>query len=242
MSRDATPEQIKKAYRQLAHEAAPRRGHRGRRGRPVQEGRRGVRGAAGPQEARPLRPRRRPARRRHGGGFNGGFGGRAGFDFTNLVDAMFGAAGLPRPAVAGPPRPGRPGPARPRARRGRVRHDQAAPGRHRRALPALQRLGRGRGLQAGPLRDLPRPGRRHPRAALVHRRHPDHPALPDLPRLRHGDPQPVRRVLRRRPGPLQPHDQRQDPGRGRAPATGSTWPRTARSAPAAAPPATCTSS
>ena len=123
-------------------------------------------------------------------------------------------AGLAWPTVAGPPRAGRPGPAGPGAGRGGVRHHQAAAGGHRRALPALQRRRCGRGLAAGALLDLPRPGRRDPRAAVVHRRHPDHPALPDLPRLRHGDPQPVPGVRRRRPGAVDPDHQREDPAGG----------------------------
>ena len=53
------------------------------------------------------------------------------------------------------------------------------------------------------------------RAALVPRRDP-HPApVRGLPRLRHDHPGPVPRVLRRRPGPLAPHPDRQDPGRRR---------------------------
>ena len=211
-------------------------------GRALQEGRRGVRGAAGPEEARPLRPGRRPARRRHGRRLQRRLRAAGGFDFTNLVDAMFGQQGARGPAVPGPPRPGRPGPAGPRAGRGGVRHHQAAAGRHRRAVPALQRLRRGRGLPAGPLRDLPRPGRRHPRAAVVHRRHPDHPALPDLPRLRHGHPQPVPRSAPATAGSGPPGRSTSRSRPGSAPATGSTWPRTARSGPAVARPATCTSS
>ena len=167
-------------------------------------------------------PKKRDLYDRGGDPLGGGMGGlqrrvrgRRGFDFTNLVDAMFGQQTVPRPAVAGPPRSGRAGPAGPGAGRGGVRHHQAAAGRHRRALSrAATAPGRPEGSKPVTLLDLPRPGRGHPRPAVVHRRHPDHPAVPDLSRLRHGDPEPVRRVLRRRPGPLQPHHQRQDPAGG----------------------------
>ena len=91
VSRDASPEQIKKAYRQLAmklHPDVATEADAADRFKKVAEA---YEVLQDPQEARPLRPRRRPARRRHGRRLHGGFGGRAGgFDFTNLVDAMFG--------------------------------------------------------------------------------------------------------------------------------------------------------
>ena len=94
-----------------------------------------------------------------GGGFNGGFGAAGGgFDFTNLVDAMFG-----QQTARGP---------RSRVRRGQdalVRLDlelaEAAFGTTKPLrvdtavlCPALQRVRRGRGLQAGQVRHLPRAG------------------------------------------------------------------------------------
>ena len=60
----------------------------------------------------------------------------------------------------------------------------------------------GRGEIQQVQRSLPRPGH-------------DHPALRDLPGLRRGPRQPVLRVLRRRPGPHPPHPQDQGAGRRR---------------------------
>ena len=131
-----------------------------------------------------------------GGGFNGGFGAGGGFDFTNLVDAMFGAQ-----SSRGP---------RSRVRRGQdalVRLDlelaEAAFGTTKPLrvdtavlCPRCNGSGANRGIRAGPLLHLSRSGRRDPRPAVLHRRHPHHAALPDLPRVRHRDPESVRRVRR----------------------------------------------
>ena len=81
-----------------------------------------------------------------------------------------------------------------------------------------------------------------PGAALVPRRDPHQPALPELPRLRHDHPQPVRRVLRRGPRAQPPHHQRQDPGRRCHRQPGAPGLPGRGRAPAAARPATCTSS
>ncbi|MCW2809821.1 MAG: dnaJ, partial [Friedmanniella sp.] len=92
VARDATPEQIKKAYRQLAMKLHPD---------VAQEADAGDRFKKVAEAYEVLQdPKKRDLYDRGGdplgggmGGFNGGggFGGQAGgFDFTNLVDAMFG--------------------------------------------------------------------------------------------------------------------------------------------------------
>ena len=88
--------------------------------------------------------------------------------------------------------------------RRQLRYHQAAAGGYRRALPTLQWVGRIGGLPAGQVSDLPRSGRRDPRSAILYRRYPDHPALPNLPRLRHGHSGPLRGMLRGWPGPRHP--------------------------------------
>ncbi len=90
VSRDASPEQIKKAYRQLAMKLHPD---------VAQEADAADRFKKVAEAYEVLQdPKKRdiydrggdPLGGGMGGGFNGGFGA-AGFDFTNLVDAMFGA-------------------------------------------------------------------------------------------------------------------------------------------------------
>ena len=211
--RDASPEQIKKAYRQLAMKLHPDV-------------------ASEPDAADRFKkvaeayevlqdPKKRDLYDRGGdplgggmGGFNGGFGGRQRLRLHQSGRRDVRHPDHPRPAIAGPPRPGRPGPAGSGTGRGRVRDDQAAARRHRDPLPAAATApARPTGSTPVTLLDLPRTGRRDPRPAVVPRRHPDHSAVPDLPRLRHGHPEPVPGMLRRRPGALGPDHQREDPGR-----------------------------
>ena len=82
------------------------------------------------------------------GGFNGGFG-PGGFDFSNLVDAMFGQQTSRGPRSRVPPWSGRVGSTRSRARGSSVRYHEAAAGGYGGALPTLQRVGRHGGLPAG---------------------------------------------------------------------------------------------
>ena len=209
--RDATPEQIKKAYRQLAMKLHPD---------VAQEPDAAERFKSVAEAYEVLQdPKKRDLYDRGGdplggglGGFNGGFGA-GGFDFTNLVDAMFG-----QHTSRGP---------RSRVRRGQdalVRLDlelaEAAfgttmPLRVDTAVlcPRCNGSGATNGLQADQVPDLPWARRRHPRAAFLHRRYPDHSTVPDVPRLRHDHPGPLLGMLRRRPGPLHPNDQREDSAR-----------------------------
>ena len=88
---DASPEQIKKAYRQLAmklHPDVATEADAGERFKKVAE----AYEVLGDPKKRDLYDRGGdPLGGGMGGGFNGGFGGgNGGFDFTNLVDAMFG--------------------------------------------------------------------------------------------------------------------------------------------------------
>lgn len=89
--REASPEQIKKAYRQLAmklHPDVATEADAGERFKKVAE----AYEVLGDPKKRDLYDRGGdPLGGGMGGGFNGGFGGgNGGFDFTNLVDAMFG--------------------------------------------------------------------------------------------------------------------------------------------------------
>ena len=169
VSRDATPEQIKKAYRQLAmklHPDVATEPDAADRFKKVAEAYEVLQDS----KKRDIYDRGGdPLGGGMGGGFNGGFS-TGGFDFTNLMDAMFGGQTTSR----GP---------RSRVRRGqdalvrlgpgtgggRVWHHQAAAGRYGGALPALQRLRSVGRLIAGTVYDLPRPRRRHPCAAILHR-------------------------------------------------------------------------
>ena len=133
VSRDATPEEIKKAYRRLARQLHP---------------------DVNPDEEERFKevtkayevlsdPQKREMHDLGGDPFSTGGGFGSGFGFSDIMDAFFGAGGGagrgPRPAPA--PRPGRPDPRRPRAVRDHVRRHPRAAGRHRGDLPDLQRRG-----------------------------------------------------------------------------------------------------
>ena len=214
VTRDADAETIKKAYRRLARQLHPDVNPDPETQERFKEVSRAYEILSDPQK--------RAAYDRGGDVFAGmgGFGQGAGFSFTDIMDAFFGGTARPgrrhpRSAAAHAPRPGRADPARGRPGRGGVRRRSRAQGRHRGRLHDLPRRGYGGRLAAGPVRDLSRGGRGRPRAAVVPRRDPHPAALRGLPRLRHDHPRPVPRVLGRRPGPLPPHPDRQDPRRRR---------------------------
>ena len=167
--RDASPEQIKKAYRQKAmklHPDVATEPDAGDRFKKVAE----AYEVLGDPKKRDLYDRGGdPLGGGMGGGFNGGFGAAGGFDFTNLVDAMFG-----QQTARGP---------RSRVRRGQdalVRLDlelaEAAFGTTKPLrvdtavlCPRCNGSGAQEGSKPVTLRHLSRSGRGHPRAALVHR-------------------------------------------------------------------------
>ena len=176
-----------------------------------------------------------------GGGFNGGFGA-GGFDFTNLVDAMFG-----QQTSRGP---------RSRVRRGQdalVRLDlelaEAAfgttkPLRVDTAVLCPRCSGSGAADGSKPVTCSTCHGQgdvTHVQRSFIG----DIRTTQPCPTCRgYGTviPNPCPECSGDGTGPVGPGRSTSRSRPGSAPATGSTWPRTARSAPAAARPATCTSS
>ena len=143
VSRDASADEIKKAYRKLARQLHPDVN-------PDPETQERFKDVSRAYEVL-SDPGKRAAYDRGGDAFSQGFGGAGqGFSFTDIMDAFFGGggaaggAGAPRPALAGPSRPGRADPARRDARRGRLRRDARPQGRHGRcaARPARARAPR----------------------------------------------------------------------------------------------------
>ena len=204
MARDASADEIKKAYRRLARELHPDVNPDGAGA--LQGGHRAYEVLSD--------PKKREMYDLGGDPFaTGGGSGRASASATSWT-----------PSSAGRRRRG----PRPRHRRGqdaliRLELDLAEAafgvtrdlGRHRRRLPDLQGAGAapgtsprtcdvcsGRGEVQQVTRIVPRPGH-------------DRPAVRGLPGLRHDHPRPVPRVRRRRPGPHPPEAHRQDPARGR---------------------------
>jgi molecular chaperone DnaJ len=91
VSRDATPEQIKKAYRQLAMKLHPDVATEDGAADKFKKVAEAYEVLQDPKKRDLYDRGGDPLGGGMGGGFNGGFGaGAGGFDFTNLVDAMFG--------------------------------------------------------------------------------------------------------------------------------------------------------
>ena len=193
--RDATAEQIKKAYRKLAMKYHPDVAEEPDAADKFKEIGEAYEVLHDPNKRAMYDRGGNPL---GGAGANfGGFGGFSGggFDFTNLMDAMFGGATASRgAAVAGPSGAGRAGRAQAHPGRGGLRDHQAAEGRHPGGLHSLQRCRHQLRQRPGDLFHLSwcRPGDDRP--AVDHRRHPDQPALPGLPWLWHGDRRSVWRM------------------------------------------------
>ena len=233
VEREATAEEIKKAYRRLARQLHPDVN-------PDEEERfkevtKAYEVLSDPQKREMYDLGADPFST--GGGFGQGFG------FSDIMDAFFGGAGAPtRAAFAPATRAGRDDPARDRPRRGNVRRQPRHPGRHRRGLHDLCRRGRCAGHVAAPVRRLPGPRRGEAGHPIVPRPGDDGSALRGLPGLRLGHPRAVRRLRRRRPGahPAHADDEGAAGRRHRHPASGS--PARARRDRVAVRPASSTSS
>ena len=151
LTRGASDNDIKRAYRRLARDLHPDVNPDPGAKERFQEVSPRLRGADRPGEAPDRRPRRRPVRQPAAAGPAAsapGFGG-----LGDIMDAFFGGADRPRPAQPGARRPGRDDPDRARPRRDGLRHHQGHHGRHRRRL-----------RRRAPV-PAPRPARTRPRAS-----------------------------------------------------------------------------
>ena len=116
-------------------------------------------------------------------------------------------------AVAPRARPGRAGAGHAAARRRRLRHAPRPRGRHRGALRDLQGLVLPGRHPAGDVRHLPRDGPRAAPDAQPARQRRHEPAVRLVPGLRHDDPVPLRDLPGSGPRALPPHRVDRHPGR-----------------------------
>ncbi len=211
VARDATPDEIKKAYRRLARQLHP-----------------DVNPGADASERFKLvthaydvlsDPDQR-ARYDMGDSPFGGAGGAQGFgSFGDIFETFFGAVIGRRtpgsPALAARARAGRPGARHARAQGCRVRRASRAGGRHGRAVRDVHRFVLPARHLAGHLRHLPRRRTRPAPGAQPPRQRRDQPALRLVPGLRHDHPVPVRDLPGSGPRPRPPHGVDRHPGRRR---------------------------
>ncbi len=178
VSRNASPEEIKKAYRKLARQLHPDVNPDEAIQERFKEVTRAYHVLSDPQKREMYDLGGDPL---SASGAGAGFG--AGFSFTDIMDAFFGQGARQRAgsAPAYPPRSGRPDPGVARPRRSGIRRREGAEGRHGRHLLPLQ-WGRHKSWYVvGPVQHLQRPRGDQPCAAVVPRRGSHDAALPHLP-------------------------------------------------------------
>ena len=202
VARDATPEEIKRAYRKLARRSTPT-------STPARRPRSSSRSVSQAYDVLSDPDKKRRSYDLGADPYARGSGRvRPGLLVQRHHGRLLRGQGRRRqrgPRSRTTPRPGRPGAPRHRPRRRGVRRPEGPHHRHRRGLRHLPRRRDAAGHLDPHLRRLRRARRDPAGAAQLPRPGDDHPPLHDLPGLRPDHHQPLLRVLRRRPGAHPPH-------------------------------------